>query len=304
MVGQDVCYMCGQAGHMKKDYLRNQTALPAPLAQEVTCFKCGQRGHKENVCTRPPQYGGQRAGGQGPRGNQRPPARGPVAVQAPTPLLPAAQHPPMAERPHVQGRVYALTSAEAEQGSGTIQGILSLYDHDVRVLFDTGATHSFLAPHAMCYIPHSWIALPYHLIVSTPGDRVMVGREKFENCEIGVHDRKLLGDLIILDISDFDLILGMDWLSRHYAKVDCRKKTISFEIPLQPVLIYRGVKPVSTIPMISVMKVEKLLRDGCEAYLAFVTTDEWSKKDLTKVPVARDFADVFPLEIRNGNISM
>ncbi|XP_052190408.1 uncharacterized protein LOC127800028 [Diospyros lotus] len=119
----------------------------------------------------------------------------------------------MVERPQVQGRVYALTSVEAEQGSGTIQGILSLYNHDVQVLFDIGATHSFIAPHVMCYIPHSWIAFPYHLIVSTPGDRVMVGRGKFENCEIGVHDRKLLGDLIILDISDFDLILGMDWLS-------------------------------------------------------------------------------------------
>ena len=42
---------------------------------------------------------------------------------------------------------------------------------------------------------------------------------------------------------------------------------------------------MATIPMISVMKVEKLMRDGCEAYLDFVTTDEGSKRKLPKVLV-------------------
>ena len=107
----------------------------------------------------------------------------------------------------------------------------------------------------------------------------------FENCEIEVHDKKLLRDLVILDVRDFDLILGMDWLSRRYSRVDYRWKIIDFELPQQPVLIYRGVKPMAMIPMISMMKVEKLIRDGCEAYLAFVTTDEGSKRKLYDVPV-------------------
>ena len=50
---------------------------------------------------------------------------------------------------------------------------------------------------------------------------------------------------------------------------------------------------MATIPMISVMKVEKLIRDGCEAYLAFVTTDEGSKRELSEVPVVQDFQEVF-----------
>ena len=54
----------------------------------------------------------------------------------------------------------------------------------------------------------------------------MVAREMFENYEIEVHDKKLLGDLVILDVRDFDLILGMDWLSRHYARVDYRRKIL------------------------------------------------------------------------------
>ena len=58
----------------------------------------------------------------------------------------------------------------------------------------------------------------------------MIVREMFENCEIEVHDKKLVGDLVILDVRDFDLILGMDWLSRHYARVDCRRRIIDFEL--------------------------------------------------------------------------
>ena len=85
----------------------------------------------------------------------------------------------------------------------------------------------------------------------------------------------------------------MHWLSRHYVRVDCRRKIIDFELSQQAVLMYRGVKTMSTIPMISVMKVEKLIRDGCKAYLAFITTDEGSKRTLFKVLVVCDFPDVF-----------
>ena len=112
-----------------------------------------------------------------------------------------------------------------------MQGILSLYDIDVRVLFDTGSTHSFVTPRIMYHIPFSSTLLPYCLIVSTPRGAELVGSEVNKDCNIMVHDQELPGDLIILDIHDFDLILGVDWLSQHYAKVDCRCKVIHFELP-------------------------------------------------------------------------
>ena len=39
-----------------------------------------------------------------------------------------------------------------------------------------------------------------------------------------IKGRKLLADLVLLDVMDFDVILGMDWLSQHYAIVDCQRK--------------------------------------------------------------------------------
>ena len=89
---------------------------------------------------------------------------------------------------------------------------------------------------------------------------MLLGSEVVPNCEIIVHDRVMPGDLVVLTIQDFDLLLGMDWLSHHYAKVDCQRKVITFEPPYQPEMIYQGVKPIVAKPMISVMQAEKLIR--------------------------------------------
>ena len=119
------------------------------------------------------------------------------------------QHPATIDKPHVQGNVFALTVADAEQGNEIIQGIISLYDVDVRVLFDTSSTHSFIAPHIICHVPIPRTIFPYYLVVSIIGDAVFVGSEVLQNCEIKVYDKKCTGDLVVLGIRDFDLILGM-----------------------------------------------------------------------------------------------
>ena len=41
-----------------------------------------------------------------------------------------------------------------------------------------------------------------------------------------VHDWEFSVDLIALPFHEFDMILGMDWLSKHRAIVDCDKKII------------------------------------------------------------------------------
>ena len=48
----------------------------------------------------------------------------------------------------------------------------------------------------------------------------------YKKCYLKVHDREFSIDLIALLFHEFDFILGMDWLSKHRAIVDCDKKTI------------------------------------------------------------------------------
>lgn len=46
------------------------------------------------------------------------------------------------------------------------------------------------------------------------------------DCIISIEDRKLLVDLVLLDLKDFDVILGMDWLAAYHASMDCFYMTI------------------------------------------------------------------------------
>jgi hypothetical protein len=52
----------------------------------------------------------------------------------------------------------------------------------------------------------------------------------------------LIGDLIRLPTEDYNVILGMDWLSRHYTWVDCRRKLVHFCRPGEDILEFRGEK--------------------------------------------------------------
>ena len=59
--------------------------------------------------------------------------------------------------------------------------------------------------------------------------RVMIGGQEFP------------ADLVALDMRDFDVVLGMDWLSRHRATLDCYKKKLKFHRPGKLEVKFRGI---------------------------------------------------------------
>ena len=80
--------------------------------------------------------------------------------------------------------------------------------------------------------------LTYDMLVTNPlGYSVRVNRV-YKNCPLMVHDREFPVDLIDLPFHEFDLILGMDWLSKHQAIVDCDKKTVLLECPNMSNVLY------------------------------------------------------------------
>ena len=53
----------------------------------------------------------------------------------------------------------------------------------------------------------------------------------YRDCPIRIREYEFLGDLIELSFREFDVILGMDWLSRHQVVVDCRMKRMTLRTP-------------------------------------------------------------------------
>lgn len=79
-------------------------------------------------------------------------------------------------------------------------------------------------------------------------------------------------NLILLEISDFDVILGMGWLAAHHAKVDCFTKEVNFDIPYQPEVVFKGTR--SFPKLVSTLQAEKIMQKGRLGYLAYVTLDQ------------------------------
>ena len=108
----------------------------------------------------------------------------------------------------------------------------------------------------------------------------------------------MLVDLVVLDMVDYDVILGMDWLSKYNASIFCRRKKVVFQPFEGETFKYKGTPQGSKWPVVSVIKASKTLIKGCIGYLASIV-DKTMKVviELSNVRVVCEFPDVFPEEL-------
>ena len=115
----------------------------------------------------------------------------------------------------VQGRVYAITLPYESVDQPVIQGTFLLSCLWARVLFDSSASHSFIAASIVIELGLEVEALEEPLYVSSPlGIRARIGMICC-GCEIEISGILLTVDLRVMDMSEFDVILGMDWLTAY-----------------------------------------------------------------------------------------
>ena len=102
--------------------------------------------------------------------------------------------------------------------------------------------------------------LSYDLhVTSSLGHSVNVNRA-YKNCPIIIHYREFFAYLIALPVREFDLILRMDWLSKHRAIIDCDKKMVILRFSDQFEVIVHDVRFGPIFNVISAMQAQRLLR--------------------------------------------
>ena len=67
------------------------------------------------------------------------------------------------------------------------------------------------------------------LVISSPLGESIEAKYMYPTCMVGIEERVLLADLIELVVLDFDVILGMDWLSKNHATIKYYGKCIMFK---------------------------------------------------------------------------
>ncbi|KAA0061789.1 reverse transcriptase [Cucumis melo var. makuwa] len=160
------------------------------------------------------------------------------------------------------------TTDEAERAGTVVTGTLPILGHYELVLFDSGSSHSFISSVFVRQMGIEVELLGSILSVSTPSGAVMLSKDKIKACQVGVANHVLDVTLLVLDMRDFDVILGMDWLSANHASIDCSRKEAS-----------------------------KLLNQGTWGILASVVDTREPEVSLSSDPMVREYPDVFPDEL-------
>ncbi|XP_071905702.1 uncharacterized protein [Coffea arabica] len=202
-------------------------------------------------------------------------------------------------RPTVPARVYAIDDQPVPDSSEVVEGTLPIFHRLAKVLIDPGATYSFVNPSFMSGIDVKPVRLPFDLEVRTPiGNKKIIASLAYKNCEFWIGERKMLVDLISLDIKGYDVIIGMDFLGQYHAKLDCRAKVVEFCIPGEATLRLDVKSRLASSAMISGIRARKMLSKGAQGFLAFLINAPSDQVKLEDVLVVREFPDVFPEELK------
>ena len=96
-----------------------------------------------------------------------------------------------------------------------------------RVLFDYGASHSFISTLCVKYLGLEVETLEKPLHVTSPlGTRVKID-QICRDCMLEILGILLKVDLRVMDISEFDVILSMDWLTEHRVVIECDRRRVT-----------------------------------------------------------------------------
>jgi hypothetical protein len=172
------------------------------------CYRCGQSGHYANRCPRK-------------QANQT------LASVTNQNINRNANNNASNPARQNQARAHVNHAAieDAQVAPDVIIGMILINDNNAIALFDSGASHSFIAATFVQKHNLPLSMLKNRMIVNSPGGD-MYARHVCPKVNILIRGVEFRANLIVLESKGIDVILGMDWLSKHKGMINCAKKVV------------------------------------------------------------------------------
>nr|GEZ79105.1 hypothetical protein [Tanacetum cinerariifolium] len=196
---------------------------------EMSCYNYNEKGHRKRDC---PKLGKNGQGGNNRRG------------------------------------VYQLGAVNAQEDPKVVTGTFLLNNLYATVLFDSGADRSFVSTKFSTLINIKPVEIDTSYEVELADGKIVSTNNVLKGCTLNLLNHSFLIDLMVIELGSFDVIIGMDWLSKNDAAILCGEK-----------------------------KARKYIENGCELFLAQVTGTVSKEKRVEDVPVICDFLEVFPKDL-------
>ncbi|XP_070057168.1 uncharacterized protein [Nicotiana tomentosiformis] len=134
-----------------------------------------------------------------------------------------------------------------------------------------------------CDLSRESLGIPVY-VSTLVGDSVVVDRV-YQSYVVTFCGYETRAYLLLLDMVDFEVILGMDWFSPYHAILDCYAKTVTLAMPELPRIEWRGSFVCTYSRVVSFLKARHMVEKGCLASLAFVQDNTAETPALDSVPV-------------------
>ncbi|XP_075475626.1 uncharacterized protein LOC142507780 [Primulina tabacum] len=134
--------------------------------------------------------------------------------------------------------------------------------------------------------------------VSIPSRNQMFTSQIVKRLKLRLQQKAVQEDLIVLLLPEFDVILGMDWLSSHGAVIDFRQRSVSVRTPSGKPFVFEAARHQQFPHVISFLCARKFIKRGCQAFLvSIVSVTEPVSQRLEEIDVVRESSGVFPDDV-------
>ncbi|GJV37587.1 putative reverse transcriptase domain-containing protein [Tanacetum coccineum] len=216
------CYKCGALNHMSKDCKKLM----------ILCYNCNQLGHKSN------EYLNPKVTEAKPMKSMKEEKVEKAGVSNP------------------KARVYVMAAEEGKVVHDVVTGTILVISLPAYVLYDLGASVSFVSHEFSKNLPAPPNKLLFPLEVEIAGSEVVVVSNVYRD-EIEIDDIQVVN-------------------------------------PQGREIVIYGDKKKGDFKLCSIMKARKYLSRGCYAYIAHMIDTSFEKKSLEDVPIVNELLDVFP----------
>jgi hypothetical protein len=173
-----------------------------------------------------------------------------------------------------QGKLNFTTMSDIPKGASVLTGTFSINDTPVQILFDSGATHSFISENLLGKLGLKGMQAKSAYKITTPGGNISSHLVTF-GVPLKLGRKAIQSNLITIKLEGMDVIFGMDWMTRHKVVLDISDGVVEINSP--------------TVGHTTLYLPFKDDTDSC-AYVTIISP-------LDEIPVVCEYPDVFPDEL-------